>query len=173
MREPETRNWNPKMSISFGGRKSNDQSRPKLATTRSGENVFAPAPNAAVHGEHVGVAHFLQIVRGQRGAISAAAVEDDGRVQFRHAFLDIALDDALAQVNGPRQMVFGVLAFFPDIHQNELVAAVKSGFDVVNAHFSNPLFGIFDDTQKTSRMLVRHRTPSLQSLQKSILAEID
>jgi hypothetical protein len=43
-------------------------------------------------------------------------------------------------------MVFGVLTFFPDIHQNELVAAVKPGFDVVNAHFSNPRFGIFDDT---------------------------
>jgi hypothetical protein len=43
-------------------------------------------------------------------------------------------------------MVFGVLTFFANIDQNKLVAAVKPGFDVVNAHFSNPRFGIFDDT---------------------------
>src|SRR5713226_2908470 len=134
--------------------------------------LFAPASNAAVHGEHVGVAHFLQIVRSQSGAISAAAVEHDRGVHFWYAFLDIALDDALAQVNGPRQMILGLLAFFPDINQNKLVTAVKPRFDVVNAHFSNPRFGIFDDVQKTSRMLVRHRTRSEESLQKSILTKL-
>src|SRR5450755_2253775 len=124
--------------------------------------LLAPAPNAAVHGEHVGVSHLLQIVGGQGGAISAAAVEDEWGVQLRYALLDIALDDALAQVDCSRQMILGVFAFFPDIHQNKLVAAVKSGFDIVNAHFPNPLFDIFDDTQKTSRMLMRHGTPSKQ-----------
>src|SRR5450755_3917969 len=69
-------------------------------------------------------------------------------------------------------MVFGVLAFFPDIDQDKLVAAVKSSFDVVNAHFSDSLFGILDDVQKTGRMLVGHGTPSKQVCE-SILAKID
>ena len=57
--------------------------------------LFAPAPNTSVHGEHVAVAHLLQVVGGQRGAISASAVEHKRRVQFWYALLDITLDDAL------------------------------------------------------------------------------
>src|SRR4029077_14453357 len=64
-----------------------------------GKMFSPPAPNAAVHGEHIGITHLLQIVGGQRGAISTATIEDEGRAQFRCALLDIAFDDALAQVN--------------------------------------------------------------------------
>jgi len=53
-------------------------------------------------------------------------------------------------------MVFGVLALFPDINQQEAIAAVKSGFDVVKAGFADPLLRVFDNLQETSGMLVRH-----------------
>src|SRR6478736_1170642 len=68
-------------------------------------------------------------------------------------------------------MVLGVLALFPDIHQNKLVAAIKPGFNVVNAHLSHSPLGIFDDVQKTSRMLVRHKTPSGQVFAKEYFSE--
>ncbi len=38
---------------------------------------FAPIANSAVHGNDVGVSHFLQIVGGQRGAEAAATIEDE------------------------------------------------------------------------------------------------
>src|SRR5262249_56522775 len=37
--------------------------------------LVAPVADAAVHGDHVGVAHLLQLVRRQRRAEAAAAVE--------------------------------------------------------------------------------------------------
>jgi hypothetical protein len=106
---------------------------------------FAPAPNTAVHGEHVGITHLLQIVGGQCGTVSTATIEDERRVQFRYALLDVAFDDALAQMNRSRQVIFGIFTLFPNVDQQEFVATVKPGLDVVNAYFSDPFFGIFDN----------------------------
>src|ERR1700689_1908548 len=80
---------------------------------RQGITLLPPVANAAVHGNHVGVAHLLQIICGQRRAESAAAIENYFRTQIGHTCLDIALDDAFAQVNCPGKMVLGKFAFFP------------------------------------------------------------
>src|SRR5208282_5868016 len=56
-----------------------------------GEAGFGPAAPAAIHGENVGVAHLLQIVRHQRGAESAPAVKHDGSRLARQGILNVAL----------------------------------------------------------------------------------
>src|SRR5260370_23466191 len=58
-----------------------------------------PAFPAAVHRFHVVVAHFLEIVRHQRGTESAATIQNELRASVRNALLDVALDDAFAQMN--------------------------------------------------------------------------
>src|SRR5208282_6641564 len=84
-----------------------------------GEAGFGPAAPAAIHGENVGVAHLLQIVRHQRGAESAPAVKHDGSRLARQGILNVALDDALAQVNGAGQMAFGPFAILSNINEGE------------------------------------------------------
>src|SRR5580704_5581267 len=91
--------------------------------------LFAPAADSAVHGEHVGVTHFLQIVGRQSGAISSAAIEHDWRIQFGYSLLNVTFYYAFAQVNRSGQMVLGVLALFPDIDQEKLFATIEFGFD--------------------------------------------
>ena len=75
----------------------------------------SPSANASIHREHVGVAHLLEIVSGQGRAVSAAAVQYERRIQARYTLLDVALDNALAQVNCPGKMIVGVFAVFADV----------------------------------------------------------
>src|ERR1700693_1820582 len=53
-------------------------------------------------------------------------------------------------------MVLGVLALLPDIDQEKLFATVEFGFDVVDADFTNALFGILDNLQKARGVLRGH-----------------
>src|SRR5579862_1907151 len=57
----------------------------------------APVAVAAVHGVDLAVTHLLHVVRRQGRAKAAAAVQHDLGVLLRHAGLDVALDDPLAQ----------------------------------------------------------------------------
>src|SRR5205807_6506783 len=69
-----------------------------------GEASFGPAAPTAIHGDHFGVAHLLKIVGGEGGAEAAAAIQHHGRRAVGDALLDITLDDALPEVNGPGQV---------------------------------------------------------------------
>ena len=55
-----------------------------------GETGFGPAAPAAIHRNYVCVAHFLEIVGGQGGAETAAAIEDEWGVVVRDRFFDVA-----------------------------------------------------------------------------------
>src|ERR1017187_3605301 len=59
---------------------------------------------SAIERNGVGIAHLLQVVGGQRGGVSAAAVEPQPRVLVRHLGLDIALDDSLSQMHRAGRM---------------------------------------------------------------------
>src|SRR5262249_46213693 len=76
-----------------------------------------PAAEAAGERAHPGVAHRLQGAGGQRRAVAAAAVQDDVGVELRDEALDVALDDALAQVRGAREAAKLPLVVLADIEQ--------------------------------------------------------
>ena len=59
---------------------------------------FVPGAPTAGEREHVGVAHLLQGIGGERRAVTAAAVEHDLAVELRNGRLDVALEDALAEL---------------------------------------------------------------------------
>src|ERR1700686_1254172 len=71
-----------------------------------------PVANAAIHRDNVLVTHLLQIVGGEGGAESTAAVKNDFCIQIRYTRLDIALDDALPEMNRARQVVRSEFALF-------------------------------------------------------------
>ena len=75
------------------------------------EAGFGPAAPAAVHGDYVGVAHFLEVVGRQRGAEAAATVENDDGGFVGDGFFDVALDDAFAEVNRRRECGRGPIQF--------------------------------------------------------------
>ena len=70
--------------------------------------------------------------------------------------LIVALDDALAQVDGSGQVVGVEFAVFADVDENEFLAAIEPGFDFVNVGFSNALLGVVDNLQKARWMLMSH-----------------
>src|SRR5580704_1083045 len=121
-----------------------------------GKTLFAPAPNAAVHREHTGVAHLLQIVSRQRRAKPAATVKHQKRILIGHATLNIALDDSFSQVDRPGQMIGRVFAFFAHVDQHKLLLAVQLRLDLIDRNFVNPFLGILDNLQKTSGVLMSH-----------------
>src|SRR3984885_9137947 len=73
---------------------------------------FGPPAPAAIHRNHIAVAHFLQIVGRQRGAEAASAVENDRGGFVRDSLFDIALDDAFAEVQRVGNITAGPFAFF-------------------------------------------------------------
>src|ERR1700756_5793236 len=72
---------------------------------------FGPAAPAAIHRDHVGIAHLLQAFGCERGAEAATAIENDRRAFIRDGFLDVAFDDAFAEVNGVGNVSAGPFAF--------------------------------------------------------------
>src|SRR6266852_9078964 len=119
-------------------------------------SFFAPIADSAVHRNDVGVSHFLQVVGGQRGTETAATIEDEFGLQIGVLALDVALDDALAQVDGAGQVVGVEFAIFADVNENKFLAAIEPGFDFVNGGFADALLGIVDNLQKARWMLLGH-----------------
>src|ERR1700690_3446036 len=93
-----------------------------------GKACLGPAAPAAVHRDHVAVAHFLQIVCRKRGAEAAAAIKNDGGVLIGEGLLDIAFDDAFAEVNGAGEVAASPFAVFAGVYQNDLFAGVEAFF---------------------------------------------
>ena len=59
-------------------------------------------------------------------------------------------------MNGAGQMIFGVFAFFADIHEQELIAAIHSLLDFVHIGLADAGFCVVNNLQKSRRMLVGH-----------------
>ena len=114
----------------------------------SGKPLSRQLANSAIHGYDIGVSHFLQVVGGQRGAETAAAIEYEFSLQVGILALDVALDDALAQVDGSGQVVGVEFAVFADVDENEFVAAIEPRLDFVNVGFADALLGVVDNLQK-------------------------
>src|SRR4051812_23353858 len=91
--------------------------RSRLASGLDRGTLSLPRAPAASHGDHVGVAHLLEVVRRQRRSESAAAIEDYRRGFVRHSLLDVALDHTLAQVQSTASVTRGPFALFADIDQ--------------------------------------------------------
>src|SRR6202163_5064325 len=116
----------------------------------------APIADSAVHRDNVGVSHFLEIIGGQRGSETAATIEDERSFEIGILSLNVAFDDALAQVDGSGQVVGVELAVFADVDENKFLGAIEPGFDFVNVGFADALLGVFDNLQKSRWMLLGH-----------------
>src|SRR5580700_7872426 len=132
--------------------------------------LFTPVANSTVHGNNVGISHFLQVVGCESGAEAAATIEDQLGIQIRILILNIAFDDALAQMDGSGQVIGVEFAVFADVDENELVPTVEPGFYFVNIGFADALLGVFDYLQKARWMLLSHGCRSLHTLVFSVLA---
>ena len=117
---------------------------------------FSPAANAAIHGDYLGVSHLLQVIGGQCGAEASATIKYELSLQVGNLALDVALDDALAEVDGSGEVVGGEFAVFADVDQNEFLAAIETGFDRVNGGFADAPLGVVHNLQKARRMLMSH-----------------
>src|SRR5258708_10343473 len=115
--------------------------------------AFAPIADPAIHGNDVGVSHLWQVVGGQRGTETAATIEHEGRCEIWIFSLNVAFNDAFAQVDGSGQVVGVEFAVFADVDENKFLAAIEPGFDFVNVGFADALLGVFDYFQKARRML--------------------
>src|SRR5215472_14697309 len=123
--------------------------RPPSLALGKGEALFAPYANAAIHGDYVGVAHLLQVVSSQGRAKASSTIKDQRRGSIGDTFFDVALDDALAQVDGVGEVILAVLAFFTHVDQQEFLAAVQLGFHLIDVELTDPFAGFIDNRQET------------------------
>jgi hypothetical protein len=109
----------------------------------NGQAQFLPAAETAIDGDHVGVAHLLEIIGRERGAVAAAAISDNAGLGIRNALFDVALDDAFAEMDGARGVTGVPFAFFADIDE---INAGFLGLDVgiVDGDFFIAIFGVID-----------------------------
>src|SRR5713101_5544903 len=118
--------------------------------------LSAPIADSAVHRNDVGVSHFLQVIGCKGGPETSATIENERSVEIGILSLNVAFDDALAQVDGSGQVVGVELAVFADVDENKFLAAIEPGFDFVNVGFADALLGVFDNLQKARWMLLNH-----------------
>jgi len=117
---------------------------------------FTPAANSAIHGDNVTVSHYLQVIGGQGRAKTSAAIKYEFGLQVGIFGFNVALDDALPQVNGAWEVVGIEFAIFADVDENDFVAAIQTGLDLINVGFANPAFCIFYYFQKAWWMFRCH-----------------
>src|SRR6516225_3709499 len=148
----------------FSVESKSSEARLSLCRRQSGGN---PALPAAVHGFHVGVAHFLKIFRGERGTEAAAAVQNEFRLGIRHRLFDVALDDAFSQVNRPGYVSVGPLAVLASIYENEFLSRIEAALHVGHIGLFDVLLRLIDQLQKLRRVS-HERTPWRRFFRASI-----
>ena len=117
-----------------------------------------PAANSAVHGNHIGVSHQLQIQRSQCRPKTAPAVQNQfGRVVWKLLF-NIAFNHTFSEVRSSRNMPPGKFAFFPNVNQRQIVTGVPPVDDVLNRAFPNLSARTINNTEKTGRMCFAHES---------------
>src|SRR5665213_1051669 len=82
---------------------------------------FIPRPPSAVERDRFLIAHLLQSIGDQRRAKSAAAIQHHGGRFAGNFRLDIALDDALAQVDRAGRVTGGPFVVFARVDQYVIV----------------------------------------------------
>src|SRR6266404_5395091 len=100
-----------------------------------GGALLVPAAPAAVHGNGVFVSHLLKCVGGESGSEAAAAVQDDLLLLVGHHALNVALDDALAEVDGANDMPLVPFVIFADVNKRGLFAGVHAFLDFGDVGF--------------------------------------
>jgi hypothetical protein len=90
-----------------------------------GKARLGPGSPAAVHGNAIRVAHFQQVIRGQGGPKTSAAIEDQRCGLVGNRDFDVGFDDALAKMNRPRQVAARPFVVFADGHQREFLIDVS------------------------------------------------
>ncbi len=79
--------------------------------------LVLPAVEAAVHGDHVGVAELGEGVSGERGTYATGAHDHDGLAAVGEAALDAALEGAAWNVHGARDGALFVLVGLTHVEQ--------------------------------------------------------
>src|SRR6266849_170044 len=120
---------------------------------RDGIIRFGPATPATVHRDDVGVTHLLQAVRGERGAEASAAIKHDCYVVIGNCIFDVALDDALAEVNRSGDVSARPFGVFARVHEDQFFAGVQPLLHLVMICLLDSLLGVFDEILKTFGVL--------------------
>src|SRR3569833_3374934 len=136
-----------------GGRACFTSGRVRRAPGVDGVSRLAPGPHAAVHGDDVGVAHLLQVVRRQRRTEPAPAVKDDVRCVIWYQRLDVALQHAPSDVPGAGGPVDRELAVLADVDEMKPLAAVQAGLHVGDAALADVLPYRLDQGQEPGIVL--------------------
>jgi hypothetical protein len=98
----------------------------------------------------------LKVIGSQSRPESATAIQHHFGVELGDPSFYVALNNAFAQVNRARQVVFGKLAFFANIHEQKFIAAIEPLLDRIDIRFAYAGPGIVDNLEKTWRMLMSH-----------------
>ena len=102
------------------------------------------------------VPHSLQVLGYQGRTEAASTIEDDLRSRVRQSLFNVALDDALAEVNRPRQVVLRPLAFLADIDDAQLLASIQPRFHVIHRRLADVFLCFLNQLQETRRMMFAH-----------------
>lgn len=109
----------------------------------------APGADAAVDADDVFVAHRLEVRRRERRAVAAAAIEQQLGTLVGHTGFDIALDDALAEVDGAGEVVLRPLALFAHVDEEDAgagdLAPVHAGLEVMDGALADLPAGGVDE----------------------------
>src|SRR6185503_2493773 len=114
---------------------------------------LAPAAKASVHRNDVAITHLLDRVGRERGAIAAAAVKNERAAEIGDFGLDVALDDAFAEMNGAREVPGRELALLAYVDQVEVLASVEHRFHAVDVHLAHAHACFVDELLETRGML--------------------
>src|SRR5262249_10347259 len=123
------------------------------AVALDGESELDPATPPAVHRANVAVSHLLERVGRQSGAKATPTVEDDVRVVVGNRLLDVALDDALAEVRRPPHAATLPLTVFAHVDQVKLLARFLSTPDLLRRGLADALLALRDQPEKSGCML--------------------
>src|SRR5579863_702269 len=127
---------------------------------RSGKSGFGPTAPAAIHRDDVLVAHFLQIVRRERGTEPAAAIQHQRRVFVRNRTFDIAFDNPFAQMNGIGKMAALPFVIFARVHEDHLFSGIQALLNVAKVGLFDAGLRFIHDFQKSWGMYMRHFSAS-------------
>jgi len=107
-----------------------------------------PRSPSTGHRRHVGVAHLLKIVGGERRSKSTAAIEDQLSVPVRDTRLDVAFDDAFPHWDRSTRVPRIPFALLPDIDEKRF-PALEPPLRFGDGHLAHARFGVVDELEKT------------------------
>src|SRR5262249_13736329 len=118
----------------------------------------APPPPAPIHRSHPTIAHLLERVGGQRGAVAAAAVEDDVRLERGNGTLDVALDDALGEVRSAADAAPLPLVVLAHVEQVKALAGGEPARHLLAGRLADAASCRLDQPEEARRVVHQSRT---------------